>query len=304
MEESLEVVSIEAERKGLELICNVPENQIQDPFIGDPRRLRQIFINLMANSVKFSNKGEIILSAKIQSTSNDFKTEILFSVQDSGIGIPESAKSKLFQPFYQADSTPTRKYGGTGLGLTISKRLAEMMNGTMWFESQEGVGTTFYFTAQIAVQGNNSIPRNPSPGKKTNAFLLNYVLVTPCENIHILQIYSHKSGADILSAHMQSLLGITPTSVCHSDALKTLSNETVHYDAIFLNMNEKETADFEIAKHIINLKNDCPLVLLCYSDLLRKMKESTTSNRLVLVKKPIKRRSLQKALAEVFPQWF
>jgi signal transduction histidine kinase len=91
----------------------------------------------MANSVKFSRLGgDIILSAVLRSVSPDGKKDILFSVQDSGIGISESSKARLFEPFYQADSAPTRKYGGNGLGLSISKRLAELMGGTMWCESQ------------------------------------------------------------------------------------------------------------------------------------------------------------------------
>ena len=81
-------------------------------------------------------KGEILVSAKIKNELSNGKKEILCSVQDNGMGIPESSKEHLFQPFYQADSTSTRRHGGSGLGLSISKRLAEMMGGTMWFESE------------------------------------------------------------------------------------------------------------------------------------------------------------------------
>ena len=149
MEESLRVVSTDAEKKGLELACNADPMATNELLIGDPRRIRQIFINLMANSVKFSQVGGIVISARLNEISQDGKKNIVFSVADSGIGIPEPAKQRLFEPFYQVDTGSTRKYGGNGLGLSISKRLAELMGGTMYCESFEGIGTTFYFSIQV-----------------------------------------------------------------------------------------------------------------------------------------------------------
>ena len=116
----------------------------------------------MANSVKFSQAGGfIILSASLRAVTEDGKKEILFSVQDGGLGVPESSKQRLFEPFYQADTGSTRKHGGNGLGLSISKRLAELMGGTMWFESQEGLGSTFYFTIQATSRPNSIIRPTP-----------------------------------------------------------------------------------------------------------------------------------------------
>jgi signal transduction histidine kinase len=139
VEESLEVVAFESEKKNLELICDMDPN-LHDNVTGDAgndnhlllysdqfylARLRQILINLLSNAVKFSSNGEVILSVTGRKIEDRY--EILFSVADQGIGIPEYAKDQLFEPFHQVDNSYSRKYGGSGLGLSISKRLAESM---------------------------------------------------------------------------------------------------------------------------------------------------------------------------------
>ena len=115
---------------------------------GDALRLRQVLVNLLDNAVKFAPKGEIILSVRVANRSEN-KLKLQFSVRDSGIGINEEHKEKIFQPFYQAAATETAKYGGTGLGLAISKRLVEMMEGDLMVESIPGGGSEFIFTASF-----------------------------------------------------------------------------------------------------------------------------------------------------------
>ena len=141
------LVAIKAQEKGLELLFLVPSD-IPLSLIGDPLRLGQVLINLANNAVKFTEKGEIIIAVELLEKSTE-TTKLQFSVRDTGIGLSEEQISKLFQSFSQADTSTTRKYGGTGLGLTISKKLVELMNGSIHVESQPGQGSSFIFTAEF-----------------------------------------------------------------------------------------------------------------------------------------------------------
>jgi len=138
------VVSKAAEN-GVEIIYKI-SSTVPDSIIGDPLRLGQILLNLVNNAIKFTQDGEIIVSIEMAKEQSD-KLKLVFSVQDTGIGIEPADVKKLFEPFIQADGSITRRYGGTGLGLTISKHLIEMMGGTIWAESTPGVGSSFTFTA-------------------------------------------------------------------------------------------------------------------------------------------------------------
>jgi two-component system sensor histidine kinase/response regulator len=119
-------------------------------LVGDPLRLNQILVNLGNNAVKFTRQGEIVLTTSVKDQSED-KVTLQFSVRDSGIGMTAEQQAKLFQAFSQADTSTTRKFGGTGLGLTISKRLVNLMGGEIWVESEPGKGTTFSFTADFGL---------------------------------------------------------------------------------------------------------------------------------------------------------
>ncbi len=170
IEESLDLLAPKAAEKGLELAYLI-DPQTPNTIVGDITRLRQILVNLLSNAVKFTETGEVVVSVATQpildcrlpivdsslkseslvsdrkhSTQNPRFYEIQFAVKDTGIGIPPDRLDRLFQSFSQVDSSTTRHYGGTGLGLTISKRLSEMMGGQMWVKSQAGQGSTFYFT--------------------------------------------------------------------------------------------------------------------------------------------------------------
>jgi len=158
-----QTLALRAAEKGLELICRVAPD-IPDRLIGDPGRLRQILINLIGNAIKFTDKGEVFVdvcrapecqAASLDNTSSttDKPLRLLFSVRDTGIGIPADKQDSVLAAFTQADTSTTRRYGGTGLGLTISSQLSKLMGGDLWLESEVGVGTTFYFTAELAVAG-------------------------------------------------------------------------------------------------------------------------------------------------------
>jgi signal transduction histidine kinase len=138
-----------AQEKGLDLNLQV-DPQVVDLVAGDPVRLRQVIVNLVGNAVKFTNSGEITLSVKRESQDAEHIT-VRFTVKDTGIGIPPDKQKEIFSSFTQADNSITRKYGGTGLGLTISRRLVEMLGGRIWVESEPGIGSSFHFTARLGI---------------------------------------------------------------------------------------------------------------------------------------------------------
>ncbi len=129
--------------KKLELICDLHADT-PNGLVGDPERLRQVILNLVDNALKFTEEGEVVLEVRAEATDN-VKATLLFTVKDTGIGLPEDRKAAIFQSFTQADGATTRKYGGTGLGLTISTQIVEMMGGKIWVESEEGKGSQFSF---------------------------------------------------------------------------------------------------------------------------------------------------------------
>jgi len=134
--------------KGLFMEISIEEN-VPNKVIGDPFRLRQIISNLMGNAVKYTQEGQICISISTIERLNNEEVKLQFSVKDTGIGIPKSKTAVLFESFNQADNSNTRKYGGIGLGLSISKSLAELMAGEMWVESVEGEGSRFCFTCVV-----------------------------------------------------------------------------------------------------------------------------------------------------------
>jgi PAS domain S-box-containing protein len=150
MDDTKDLLSIGAHEKGLKLSVSV-EDDVPVYLRGDPGRLRQILVNLGANAVKFTNDGKITVSAKLE-CADDRTATLRISVKDTGIGIPVDRQKILFRPFTQADGSTKRKYGGTGLGLAISRQLAELMGGRIGVISQEGKGSTFWFTAVLEKQ--------------------------------------------------------------------------------------------------------------------------------------------------------
>jgi signal transduction histidine kinase/DNA-binding response OmpR family regulator len=138
-----------AQDKGLEFLAHVSP-AIPEHLLGDPLRLGQILTNFVNNAVKFTEHGEIRLNIELVERTGE-KVQLKFSVRDTGIGMTREQSAKLFQPFVQADTSTTRKHGGTGLGLTICRRLVDFMGGRVWLESEPGVGSTFYCTVWLGV---------------------------------------------------------------------------------------------------------------------------------------------------------
>ncbi|MGD0959989.1 MAG: response regulator [Methylomonas sp.] len=145
--DTLKLLSGYSNEKGLELILRV-DSITPDDLVGDVGRLNQVIINLVGNAIKFTQHGEIVLQVNLESLDQQH-VRLKFAVQDTGIGIPVEKQKLIFDAFAQIDASSTRKFGGTGLGLTISSQLVELMGGRLWLESEENKGSTFYFTARF-----------------------------------------------------------------------------------------------------------------------------------------------------------
>jgi len=185
------LVGMKAEEKALEIHFDIAP-EVPMALIGDPLRLGQVLVNLGNNAVKFTQYGgEVIVRIDVKSNE---KNEVLlhFLVSDSGIGMTPEQHSKLFQSFSQGDSSTTRKYGGTGLGLTISKRLTELMDGEIWAYSEKDVGSQFHFTAKLGVQEGEESKRNP--------------VAAELDELRILIVDDNATSREILS-HMLANLG-------------------------------------------------------------------------------------------------
>ncbi len=180
MEKTCEVMALRAHEKGLELTCSIMPD-VPAGLVGDPSRLRQILVNLVGNAIKFTEKGEVVVTVMVADSGSanarsgkgvknpsdrehqESEVTLLISVSDTGIGISRDKFDSIFDRFAQADTSTTRKYGGTGLGLTISKRLVELMGGRIWVESKADQGSTFSFTAHFDTQPQREEPVQPIP---------------------------------------------------------------------------------------------------------------------------------------------
>src|SRR6266404_4887659 len=155
LESALRTVAVRADEKGLELLCEVAP-EVPEVVIGDAGRLRQVVLNLVGNAIKFTDAGEVAVRVGADAQ-NRAEGVLHFTVADTGIGVPEDKRETIFAPFTQADTSTTRKYGGTGLGLTISNRLVAMMGGAIWVESELGKGSQFHFTARLKATNTKEI---------------------------------------------------------------------------------------------------------------------------------------------------
>jgi signal transduction histidine kinase/CheY-like chemotaxis protein/ligand-binding sensor domain-containing protein len=264
----------------IDLVYQIDHN-LPSQIISDPLRLRQILINLVSNAIKFTNKGEVFISAKIAEQSNEDLT-LEFSVRDTGIGIPADKLNKLFKAFSQVDSSTTRKYGGSGLGLVISEKLIGMMGGEIKVESQVGVGTTFSFTIKSKL------------GLKSQR---NYVYLNADElkGKHILVVDDNATNRDILESQLIQWEFIPLMAESGPRALEILSsNDTV--DLVISDMNMPVMDGVQLARRIRESHPLLPLILLSSMGNEESRKEAHLFD--AILTKPARNHVLYKHIAE------
>jgi PAS domain S-box-containing protein len=240
-----------AEEKGLEMACLVHPD-LTTELCGDPGRLRQILINLVGNAIKFTENGEVVLQAEpISETETD--TTVRFSVQDTGIGIPTERLSSVFDRFTQADGSTTRRYGGTGLGLTISKQLVEAMGGNLTVESEVGKGSTFWFTIKLKKQGKKKVDR--TTGLPNIQELPVLVVDDNATNLTILSKITAGFGCRVSTA---------PSGEKCLEMLRAASQIGNPYQIVLLDMQMPEMDGEKTATAIINdpLCNKTSIIIL------------------------------------------
>lgn len=243
LEKSVDILTVKAFEKNLELLCEI-EPGMPVYFHGDPLRIRQILVNFISNAIKFTEKGEICISARKQSEtiSEDGKLRIIFSVKDTGIGIEKFKQESIFSQFTQADNSTTRKYGGTGLGLSISKMLTEIMHGVLIVESEPGLGSTFSFELPLTVDQEGQVE----------------MVVQKPDIKSVLVVDDNLTNLKILK-DMLSYWGIDSTTCSNGkDALKTLqeASETNHvFDLVILDMCMPDMDGLAVAEKIKDNQN-------------------------------------------------
>jgi PAS domain S-box-containing protein len=242
VDDSLNLVRPIASKKGLNIIYSISESTPQ-AIIGDPNRLQQALTNLLSNAVKFTDKGTISVMISSRKLA-DISHEICFSVKDTGIGIPEDKMSRLFKSFTQIDSSTTRKYGGTGLGLAITKRLVEMMGGTIWAESQLGKGSTFYFT--IKADATSSEPASREVKARQDSDCVDYQNRVP----RILLAEDNPVNQMVMLKMLDKLGYHADVAANGIEVLRSL--ELQPYDLILMDVQMPEMDGFETAKAIRN----------------------------------------------------
>ncbi len=275
VEESLDLVSVKASEKGLNLAYTIDKG-IPETIIGDPGRIRQVLGNLLSNAVKFTDKGDITISVSSQQI--DGTNEVHFAVQDTGIGISHGSMHQLFQPFTQMEPSTTRLYGGTGLGLAISKKLVELMNGKIWAESQEGVGSTFHFTIKTSseqVEPRRAVVSPQLIGKS------------------MLIVADNRTNRRLLSKQVYDWGMVPVPSGSGREALSWISRGD-NFDIAILDMDLQDMDGLELGEKIRKHSKTLPLVLLT------SLGKRVPPNHAYLTK-PIKPAQLYKVLTEILP---
>jgi len=242
VESAFDLVTEPAARKGLELAFLI-DPDVPEGINGDVTRLRQVLVNLLANAVKFTDVGEVVLIVE-----PDTAPGLLhLAVRDTGIGIPADRAHRLFEEFSQLDSSTTRKYGGTGLGLAVSKRLAELMGGTMWVESDEGQGATFHFTVSCEQA---EVPSRAAAGG------------VPAEltGMRVLVIDDNAINRRILDLQTEAW-GLHCVAVASGPAAIVLVEGGEPFDLAIVDMHMPEMDGLELAGHLRSLNAEMPLVL-------------------------------------------
>ncbi len=301
IEETLDLLAPKAAEKNLELAYLIYKNT-PSWLYGDVTRIRQILVNLVGNGLKFTESGEVIVGVTAKQIKSidenavlvpDEPTyEVRFVVKDTGIGIPQDKIDRLFKAFSQVDSSTTRNYGGTGLGLIISRRLTELMNGKMWVESSGNGGSSFFFTIMA-----KAAPPSPQSCHKEQHQPIQL------QGKRLLIVEDNATHRKILALQAQSWGMLAHPTESGADALKLL-NLRGHFDLAILDMQMPEMDGLTLAQKIREFPEyqKLPLVMLSSLSISRTDVEAAKVDFAATLNKPIRQFQLQDVLAQVLGQ--
>jgi PAS domain S-box-containing protein len=282
-EGALDLVAVSASDKEIELCCLV-DRDVPEAVLGDPTRLRQALGNLLSNAVKFTDVGEVVLAVAVDD-GDDGQRLLRFSVRDTGIGIPIERMHRLFESFSQVDASTTRRYGGTGLGLAISRRLAELMGGTLWVESEEGIGSNFHFDM---LARETAAPAKPDRHEDTSWIAGKRLLVVDdnATNREIVRRQAESWGMHVEDVERPS------------EALaRVRAGES--FDVAILDMQMPEMDGLELARELRRYRDERALPLLLLTSIGRMAQARGAPEFGAQLTKPVKASQLFDALVRV-----
>lgn len=291
------VLGFKAKEKGLNFRITV-DTDVEEFFMGDQERLRQILMNLLNNAIKFTHDGEVHLAVSKNTTGRS--GTLLFKISDTGIGIKKAKFKDIFQPFTQADSTTTRKYGGTGLGLTITKNLVTMMKGHIWVESEENVGSTFYFTANlITTTERKTLMHNPPQGQNKLGDLL---LGSNQQSLNILVVDDVDDNRHLFGIYLKNSIHKVTFAQSGKEAVDLLKDQP--FDVIFMDVQMPGMDGHEATRQIRELERHTSRspsrIFACtanaFSDDVKKSLQAGCDKHL---SKPIRKDTLLQALNSI-----
>ena len=285
IEETVRVMALRAHEKKLELVCNV-RPEVPECAIGDVTRIRQILLNLLGNAVKFTQSGELELTVMLESQ-DDNRLQLHFMMRDTGIGIPSNKQGMIFDAFSQVDGSTTRKYGGTGLGLTITARLVDAMDGKIWVQSEVGKGSCFHFTASLGVSG-----ELPKPHPSDDVALDGMSVLVVDDNLTNQRIL-----ADTLKSWgiLPSLAASAPQALAH---LRTAADSGQPFGLVLTDVHMPDMDGFELTERIQAIPDLTNAVILMLTsgehrgDLARCKKLGVSA----YLTKPVRRAELRSAI--------
>jgi PAS domain S-box-containing protein len=290
LEKVTEMVAARAREKGLTLVCEIAPN-VPNDLIGDPTRLRQVLLNLLGNAIKFTQSGEVFLRVASDASSS-VPTTLRFTVSDTGIGIPGEKLNQVFERFTQADSSTTRRFGGSGLGLTISKRLVELMGGRIWVESKVGEGSMFAFAAPFEIWAAANRPAAAPVGMDSEL---------PLPALRILLAEDSPDNCTITMAYLED----TPyrVEIAETGTIACAMFAAGHYDLVLMD-RQMPVMDGLTATRTIraweqaNDRSPIPIIALTASALKGDRETCLAAGCTAFLTKPIKQEVLLRAIKE------
>jgi PAS domain S-box-containing protein len=290
IEETMKTLAFRAHEKGLELLCDI-QAEVPCHVIGDSARIRQIIVNLVGNAIKFTHHGQVEVEVGIEAQ-DGLELRLHFIVHDTGIGIPPEKQKLIFEAFSQADNSMTRKFGGTGLGLTISARLVEAMSGKIWVESEPGKGSAFHFTVSVGVA--SEVPEPPAEN-------------VPLAGISVLVVDDNLTNRRILT-EMFWMWQMRPTAAASAqEALSDLRRAAQHGSAFALvvtDVHMPEMDGFDLVDRIKNEPDvaDVAIIMLTSGEKRGDVQRCRELGASAYLMKPVRRAELRAAIVKALKE--